>query len=277
MWKLLRRLLRKPTFVVGGAIVVLELFIAVLGPGLVGTDPFKMQSSERLKAPSAQHLLGTDEFGRDVFARMVSGTRITIRIGTISVAIALLAGGLIGLVAGYVGGWLDLGLMGFIDVLLAFPAILLALAIVAVLGPGLENTMIAVGISATPAFARLVRASTLDVRSNVYVEAARALGAPPWRIAWRHIGPNILAPLIVLVTLQFPAALLNSAALGFVGLGAQPPAPEWGAMLVNARNYLRLAPWMVNAPGVAIMLTVLGFNLMGNALRDVLDPTQRTV
>lgn len=271
----LRRLLRKPVFLLGGTILLLELFVALFGARLVKTDPFQMVSADRLKPPSAEHRLGTDEFGRDVYARLIHGTKITVRMGAISVGIALVAGGLVGLVSGYFGGWLDVLLMGFIDVMLAFPTILLALAIVAVLGPGLNNAMIAVGIASTPAFARLVRGSTLEVRQQVYVEAARAVGAPPWRIMWRHILPNILAPLIVLLTLEFPGALLSAAALGFAGLGAQPPEPEWGAMLVSARNYLRRAPWMVNAPGVAIMVTVLAFNLVGNALRDVLDPTQR--
>lgn len=274
-WSALRPMLRKPAFTVGGAIVVFLVFVALLGPLLVHNDPFSMNIQQRLQPPSVHHWFGTDEFGRDVFTRVVYGSRITLRIGLISVAIGFVGGGIIGLLAGYLGGWIDLGLMAFIDVLFAFPAILLALAIIAVMGPGLTNTMIAVGVAAAPSFARIIRGSTLEVRERVYVEAARALGVPHWRLLARHIGANIVSPVLVLITLQFPAALLSAAALGFIGLGAQPPQPEWGAMLVSARNYLQRAPWMVNAPGFAIMLTVLGFNLVGNALRDVLDPTQR--
>jgi peptide/nickel transport system permease protein len=238
-------------------------------------DPYKMSVRERLLPPSEAHWLGTDEFGRDVFTRLVHGSRLTLQIGFVSVGIALIVGGLMGVLSGFVGGWFDVLVMGFVDVLLAFPAILLALAIIAVMGPGLTNTMIAVGIASVPGFARVVRAATLDVKERVYVEAARALGGSSVHIMFRHIGRNIVSPLLVLVTLQFPVALLSSAALGFVGLGAQPPEPEWGAMLVSARDYLRRAPWLVNAPGIAIVLTVLGFNLLGNALRDAFDPTQR--
>lgn len=270
-----RRIRRSPTFWLGGAIVALLLLTAAFGPLLVGGDPYAMSIRERLQPPSPQHWFGTDEFGRDIFTRVVHGSRLTLRIGLVSVGIALFAGGLIGVIAGYVGGWLDVIFMGLVDVLLAFPAILLALAIIAVLGPGLTNTMIAVGIAATPGFARVVRGATLDVRARVFVEAARALGSSPVRLVLRHIGLNIVSPILVLATLQFPAALLASAALGFIGLGAQPPQPEWGAMLVSARDFLRRAPWLVNAPGVAIMVTVLGFNLIGNAMRDLLDPTQR--
>ena len=268
-------ILRKPAFTVGGSIVAFLVFVALFGPLLVHADPFSMNISQRLQPPSIHHWFGTDEFGRDVFTRVVYGSRITLRIGFISVAIGFLGGGLIGLLAGYLGGWVDLALMAFIDLLFAFPAILLALAIIAVMGPGLTNTMIAVGVATAPSFARIIRGSTLEIRERVYVEAARALGAPHWRLLARHIGANIVSPVLVLVTLQFPAALLSAAALGFIGLGAQPPQPEWGAMLVSARNYLQRAPWMVNAPGFAIMLTVLGFNLIGNVLRDVMDPTQR--
>lgn len=271
----LRPMLRKPAFTVGGSIVAFLVCVALFGPLLVHADPFSMSIQQRLQPPSIHHWFGTDEFGRDVFTRVVYGTRITLRIGFISVAIGFIGGGFIGLLAGYLGGWVDLALMAFIDLLFAFPAILLALAIIAVMGPGLTNTMIAVGVATAPSFARIIRGSTLEIRERVYVEAARALGAPHWRLLVRHIGSNIVSPVLVLVTLQFPAALLSAAALGFIGLGAQPPQPEWGAMLVSARNYLQRAPWMVNAPGFAIMLTVLGFNLIGNALRDVMDPTQR--
>jgi peptide/nickel transport system permease protein len=271
----LARLGRSPSFWLGGGLVLLLLLVAAFGPALTSADPFAMNVRARLQAPSAEHWLGTDEFGRDVFTRVVHGSRLTLRIGLVSVGIALVVGGLMGVLAGFFGGWFDVLMMGLVDVLLAFPAILLALAIIAVLGPGLTNTMIAVGVAATPGFARVVRAATLEVKERQYVEAARALGGSAWHLMVRHVGLNIMSPLLVLVTLQFPVALLSAAALGFVGLGAQPPEPEWGAMLVSARDYLRRAPWLVNAPGIAIVLTVLGFNLLGNALRDALDPTQR--
>ncbi len=270
-----RRLWRKGSFRAGGAIVLVLIVVAIFAPEIATHDPLTMGRADRLHPPSREHLFGADEFGRDIFSRVIYGSRLTLRIGTISVGISLLIGGCIGLLSGYLGGWVDLLIMRFIDVMLAFPTILLAMAIVAVLGPGLENTMVAVGVAAVPAFARLVRSSTLVIREQVYVEAANAVGVSHLGIMFRHILPNVAAPLVVLVTLQFPAALLSAAALGFIGLGAQPPTPEWGAMLVAARTYLRRAPWMANAPGVAIMLTVLGFNLLGNAIRDVLDPTQR--
>jgi peptide/nickel transport system permease protein len=271
----LAQLRRSPSFWMGGAIVALLVVVAAIGPLLAPGDPYGMSVRERLQPPSQAHLLGTDEFGRDVLTRLIHGSRLTLQIGVVSVGIALLTGGILGVVSGFVGGWFDVLMMGLVDVLLAFPAILLALAIIAVLGPGLTNTMIAVGIASIPGFARIVRASTLDVKERVFVEAARALGGSAGHVMLRHIGRNILSPLLVLVTLQFPVALLSSAALGFIGLGAQPPEPEWGAMLVSARDYLRRAPWLVNAPGIAIVLTVLGFNLLGNALRDALDPSHR--
>lgn len=271
----LGRLGRSPAFWLGGLIVAALLLVAAAGPALVPGDPYAMSVRERLQPPSHDKVLGTDEFGRDVLARLVHGSRLTLQIGVVSVGIALLVGGLLGMVSGFVGGWFDVLMMGLVDVLLAFPAILLALAIIAVLGPGLTNTMIAVGIASIPGFARVVRAATLEVKERVYVEAARALGGSAIHVMFRHVGRNIVSPLLVLVTLQFPVALLSSAALGFIGLGAQPPEPEWGAMLVSARDYLRRAPWLVNAPGLAIVLTVLGFNLLGNALRDALDPAQR--
>jgi peptide/nickel transport system permease protein len=273
----LGRLGRSSSFWLGGAIVALLVALALVGPALLPGDPYAMNVRARLQPPSAEHRLGTDEFGRDVLTRLVHGSRLTLQIGVVSVGIALVVGGLLGVLSGFVGGWFDVLVMGLVDVLLAFPAILLALAIIAVLGPGLTNTMIAVGISSIPGFARVVRSATLEVKQRVFVEAARALGGSAARVMFQHVGRNIVSPVLVLVTLQFPVALLSSAALGFIGLGAQPPEPEWGAMLVSARDYLRRAPWLVNAPGLAIVVTVLGFNLLGNALRDALDPAQRGV
>lgn len=269
------RMARQPMLVIGAAIVLFLVLVALFGPGMVKGDPYAMEFADRLKPPGGEHLLGTDDFGRDMLARIVHGAPLTLRIGTITVLIALLVGGIPGLLAGYFGRSLDLVVMGMVDLMLAFPFLMLALAIVAILGPGLTNTMLAVGLATAPVFTRLVRAMTLEVRENLYVEGAVATGASAWRVLLRHVGPNILAPLIVLIALQFPAALLSTAALGFVGLGAQPPQPEWGAMLAAGKDYMRRAPWMVNAPGFAIMFTVLGFNLFGNALRDLMDPSRR--
>jgi peptide/nickel transport system permease protein len=204
------------------------------------------------------------------------GARITVQIGTISVALALGIGVTIGLLAGFYGGAIDALLMRFTDIALAFPGFLLTLAIVAVLGPGLTNAMIAVGVSSFPGFARLVRGSVLSIREREYVTAGRVLGATPGRLMRTSILPNVMAPIIVLATLSFPLAVLDAAALSFLGLGAQPPTPEWGALLVDGRNYLRTAAHLVNIPGLAIFVTVLGFNLIGNNLRDVLDPRLRT-
>ena len=257
-------------------ITLLYVLLALVGPALAPYSATEMLTLPR-QAPSGEYWFGTDEIGRDIFSRMLLSARVALTVGFVSVGIGLIAGGAMGVLAGYFGGWIDSVLMRVVDVLLAFPAILLALAIIAVLGTGLTNTMIAVGIASIPGFARVVRAATLEVKERVFVEAARALGGSAAHVMFRHVGSNIMSPLIVLVTLQFPIALLSSAALGFVGLGAQPPDPEWGAMLVSARDYLRRAPWLVNAPGFAIVLTVLGFNLLGNALRDALDPTQRGV
>lgn len=234
-----------------------------------------MAIANRLQPPSAAHVIGTDEFGRDVLTRLIYGSRITLLIGTVSVSIGCLFGIPLGMLAGYLGRRVDATISVVTDMLLAFPNFLLALAIVSVLGPGLRNVIIAVGVRTVPIFTRLVRASTIALREHDYVVAARALGAGNGRIFRSHILPNVLAPIVVLVSLEFPAAVLVGAGLSFLGLGAQPPSPEWGTMLVGARQYLSTAPWMVNAPGVAIMVTVLGFNLLGNALRDTLDPRLR--
>jgi peptide/nickel transport system permease protein len=257
---------------VGGTIALLLLGVAALGPVLYPVDPYRMTIGQRLRPPSAQHLLGTDEFGRDLLARIIHGSRISLRVGLISVAIGGLVGTALGLAAGLGSRKVDLAISGLVDVMLAFPGFLLALAIVATLGPSLENAMIAIGIRRVPVFVRVVRAGVLQLRASEFVLAARALGAPPLRVSTRHVLQNVAPTLIVLATLQFPEALLVSAGLSFLGLGAQPPLPEWGALLTSARVYLVRAPWLVNFPGLAILVTVLGLNLLGNALRDVLDP-----
>ncbi len=268
----LRGLLRTWSGRIGLAIAAGLVALAALGPTLYPVDPYRMAVGQRLKPPSAAHPLGTDEFGRDVLARIVHGSRITLRVGLISVGIAGVIGTAIGLAAALGGRRLDLGIGALVDVMLAFPGFLLALAIVAMLGPSLENAMIAIGIRRVPVFVRVVRAGALQIASSEFVVAARALGAGPLRIAGAHVTRNIGPTLIVLATLQFPEAILVCAGLSFLGLGAQPPLPEWGALLTSARVYLARAPWLVNFPGLAILVTVLGLNLLGNALRDILDP-----
>lgn len=271
-WSVLKRLGASWSGRIGGTIAVLLLGMAVAGPTLYPVDPYRMAIGQRLRPPSAQHLLGTDEFGRDLLARIIHGSRISLRVGLISVAIGGLVGTALGLAAGLGGRRVDLAIGALVDVMLAFPGFLLALAIVATLGPSLENAMIAIGIRRVPVFVRVVRAGVLSLRTSEFVLAARSLGASPVRVAARHVFQNVAPTLIVLATLQFPEALLVSAGLSFLGLGAQPPLPEWGALLTSARVYLQRAPWLVNFPGLAILVTVLGLNLLGNALRDVLDP-----
>jgi peptide/nickel transport system permease protein len=257
---------------IGGAIALLLLAVAAVGPMLYPVDPYRMAVGQRLRPPSAQHPMGTDEFGRDLLARVIHGSRISLRVGLISVAIGGLIGAALGLAAGLGGRAVDLAISALVDVMLAFPGFLLALAIVATLGPSLENAMIAIGIRRVPVFVRVVRAGVLSLRTSEFVSSARALGASPLRVSTLHVLRNVAPTLIVLATLQFPEALLVSAGLSFLGLGAQPPLPEWGALLTSARVYLTRAPWLVNFPGLAILITVLGLNLLGNALRDVLDP-----
>ncbi len=275
VWKLmLRRLVRKGSAQLGGCIVLALLVMAVFAPQIATHDPFGMNMEMRTQPPSGEHLLGTDSMGRDMFSRIVYGSRITLQIGLISVGISTIVGTIVGLMAGYLGGTFDMLVMRMIDILMSFAGILLALIVVAVLGPSLENAMIAVGISGIPDFARLVRGSTVSVKEEMYIEAARAQGGGMLHIMSRHVLPNIMSPIVILATLRFPAAIITAASLSFVGLGAQPPSPEWGALLVNARVHLRRAPWIVNYPGIAIMFSVLGFNLLGNALRDVMDPRE---
>lgn len=272
----LRRLFRTTQAQIGGAIVLLLLLVAAFAPLVAPYDPFELRVGPPKAPPSTEFPFGTDDVGRDMLSRVMYGARITVQIGVISVALALGIGVTIGLVAGFYGGGIDTLLMRFTDVMLAFPGFLLTLAIVAILGPGLTNAMIAVGISSFPGFARLVRGSVLSIRETEYVTAGKVIGAAPGRIMRTAILPNVMAPIVVLATLTFPLAVLDAAALSFLGLGAQPPTPEWGALLVGGRNSLRTAPHLVNIPGLAIFVTVLGFNLMGNTLRDVLDPRLRT-
>jgi peptide/nickel transport system permease protein len=245
---------------------------AVLGPTLAPRDPLQQDLSQRLRPPDAEHWLGTDEFGRDVASRLMYGTRLSLVVGLMSVGIGLALGGTLGLVTGYFGGWVDFVGMRLVDVMLAFPSILLAVVVVAVLGPSLTNAMIAVGIVSVPVYARLVRSRVLSIRAMQFVEADRAIGARDRRILVRTVLPHCTAPLMVQASLGLATAILDAAGLSFLGLGAQPPVPEWGAMLGHGREYVIHAPWILAAPGAAILLTVLGFNLVGDSLRDALDP-----
>jgi peptide/nickel transport system permease protein len=268
----LRRLMRQRGAVLGLAILAALALMALAAPWLSPRDPIKTAPREALQAPGPRFLLGSDQFGRDVASRALHGARLSLTVGLISVSIALALGTPVGLLSGYYGGRVDGFVMRVVDVLLAFPGILLALAIVSVLSPGLNNVMIAVGLSAVPNYARLVRASVLSAREQLYVEAARALGSRDLSIVVRYILPNVVAPLIVTGTLGLGTAILSAAALSFLGLGSQPPQPEWGRMLSEGRDYLREAWWISTVPGLGIMLTVLAMNLLGDGLRDVLDP-----
>lgn len=273
----LRRLLRNNTAKLGFAIIVLNVLVAVFAPVITPYDPERANLSEIVQPPSRGHPLGTDELGRDILTRIAYGSRISLTLGTISVGIALLGGLSLGVVGAYFGGWLDLIVMRFIDVILAFPPLLLAIVVVSILGPGIRNAMIAVGIALVPVYARLVRAEVLSNKAREFVVAARAIGASDLRIMARHILPNCMAPIIVQSTLNIATAILSAAALGYLGLGAQPPTPEWGTMLTKGRLYLRVAPHVTTFPGLAIVITVLGFNLFGDGLRDALDPKMTTV
>lgn len=270
-----RAIFRTPSGRLGGGIIVLVVFVALAASILAPHSPTAIDIPERLQPPSLAHLFGTDETGRDVFSRVLYGSRISLQVGFIAVAIAVSFGVTLGILAGFYGGVVDLVIMRVVDVMLAFPGFLLALAIIATLGPGLQNAMVAVGIGEAPGFARLVRGTVFQAAQRDYILSARALGASNPRIMGRHILPNVLAPIVVLATLEFPVAILIAASLSFLGLGAQPPSPEWGAMLVAGREFIRSSPWLINFPGMAIFVTVLGFNLFGNAVRDALDPRLR--
>ena len=269
------RLLRHRGARAGLTILGLLVLLAVAAPWLSPRDPIRTAPRDALRPPSAAFLLGSDQYGRDVLSRVLHGARISLVVGLVSVSIAVGCGTPIGLASGYYGGRLDLVLMRLVDVMLAFPGILLALAIVSVLRPSLANLMIAVGIAAVPTYARLVRASVLAAREHLYVEAARAVGCPDRGILVRYLLPNVVAPLIVTATLGLGTAILSAATLSFLGLGSQPPEPEWGRMLSEGRDYLREAWWIATFPGLGIMATVLGMNLLGDGLRDVLDPRLR--
>jgi peptide/nickel transport system permease protein len=271
-----RRLARSQLAVAGAIILLVIVFAAMLAPYLSPDDPLEMNPTLLLQPPSADHLLGTDEFGRDILSRVIWGARISLYVGGIAVTIALAIGVSLGLIAGYYGGLVDDVINRLLDIVFAFPTILLALGIVGMLGPSLTNTMIAIGVVYTPQYARLTRASTLSVKERDFVDAATVSGARDARIIWRHILPNVTAPLIVQTSLSFSLAILAEASLSFLGLGTQPPDPSWGTMVNTGQRLIELSPWPVVFPGLAIILAVLGFNLLGDGLRDALDPRLRT-
>jgi peptide/nickel transport system permease protein len=276
-WETLHDLLRSRSATFGMALIGVVLLVALAGPALAPYDPLKPAPLDRLQGPSQAHLFGTDSLGRDILSRVIYGARISILIGLISVSISLVPGTLLGLVSGYFGGRIDSLIMRLMDMLLAFPAILLAIFITAILEPNLTNTMVAVGIVYIPHYARIVRSSVLSLKEQLFVQAIGHLGGSHLRILTRHILPNAMPPIIVYATLGMGTAVLQAAALGFLGLGAQPPQPEWGAMLSEGRQYIQIAPHVAAFPGAAILVLVLGFNLFGDGLRDVLDPSLRSV
>ena len=267
---------RKPLGALGGLLVLLLVATALLAPALAPHDPIKVSSSERLRAPSASHLLGTDDFGRDILSRVIYGARISMLIGLGAVAISTLFAAIIGVLSGYYGGRLDTVMQRCIDTLMAFPAFVILLTIMAMLGQGLGNVILALGIGGVAGNARIIRSAVLAIRSNQYLEVARATGARDWRIIARHVLPNIAAPIMVVATLGLGVAILAESSLSFLGFGVPPPTPSWGAMLSGSgRTYMIQAPWMAVFPGIAISLAVFGFNMLGDALRDFFDPKLR--
>lgn len=272
---LLRRLRRHPSAMLGGIVLLIIVALVLMAPIVAPYDPLETSPIDARQSPSLHHWLGTDNLGRDIFSRIIFGGRVSLVLGVIAVAIGGIIGTALGLLAGYFRGILDTIVTQFNDMLLTFPGFLLALGAVAILGTGIFNVMIAVGISLIPSFARVVRGSTLSAREVDYVDAARVIGVGNVRIMFRHVFPNIVAPVIVLATVGIAGAILTGASLSFVGVGAQPPNPEWGLMVNEGRRYLRVAWWISTFPGVAIMIAVIAINLLGDALRDVLDPRLR--
>jgi peptide/nickel transport system permease protein len=270
--RLVRRLLASRGIVMGGVVLVIVAFVALAAPLLAPYDPLVQHPELSLAEPSFDHLFGTDLLGRDVLSRVIVGSRQSLLVALVAISIALGAGTLVGLVSGFYEGWVDLLLQRLIDIQLAFPGLLLALAIVAVLGPGLGNAMIAVGISLIPSYARMVRASVLTIKHNAYIEAARVIGCGDVRLLAAHILPNVAVPILVLTTVGIAWAILIGSSLSFLGLGAQPPFAEWGRDLSEGRNYMAVAWWVSTFPGLAILFTIVSVNLLGDGLRDTLDP-----
>jgi peptide/nickel transport system permease protein len=268
-WKRFRE---SPMCVIGALLLALLIFLAAFGPLLAPNDPILVNTPDRFQSPGSAYWFGTDEFGRDIFSRILYGARIAVQVGLVSVIVAFFGGIVLGLISGYYGGWVDAVLSRLLEIWLSFPDILFVIAVVAILGPSLNTVIVALGFLSIPAYARIVRGSVLSARQEIYVEAARSVGVPNGRIMARHILPNVVAPLIILSSMRFGSALLTGAGLSFIGLGAQPPEPEWGAILSAGRIYMYQAPWITVFPGLAIALFVLGVNMLGDGLRDVLDP-----
>ncbi len=273
----LYRLKKSPLTLVGMVIILFLVLTALFAPFIAPYDPFQIDPPNRLKPPSLEHWFGTDTAGRDMLSRVVFGTRISIRIGATVVFLTVISGSLIGLFSGYFGGIFDAVVMRITDIFFSVPYLILAMAITAALGPGLPNAMLSLILVWWPIYARLIRGQVLQIREAPYIEAARGLGASRYRIIFRHILPNAATPIIVQASLDFGNAIMYAAALSFIGLGAQPPAPEWGAMISLARNYLQDSWWFATFPGLAILVTVLGFNLLGDGIRDMTDPRLREI
>ena len=274
-WRILRRAARARLAPFGAAVMLLAITVALLAPVVAPYNPLKQNLNHTLARPDRIHLLGTDNVGRDVLSRVIFGTRVSLAAGFGSVVIAVLVGGLLGLLAGYAGGRVDGLVMRTMDAVLSFPPLVLALALGAVLGAGLTGVVIALAVVYTPTFARLMRGQVLTITAREYADAARALGAPGWRIAWTHVLPNATAPIVVQASLSVAFAILAEASLSFLGLGIQPPAASWGSMINAGRGYLQQAPWIVFGPGAALFITVVGLNFVGDAVRDALDPRLR--
>ena len=274
-WRTLRHAARARLAPFGAAVLLVAVAAALLAPLVAPHDPLKQDLNRALARPDRAHLLGTDNVGRDVLSRVIWGTRVSLVAGLGSVGIAVLVGGLLGLLAGYAGGRIDGLVMRLMDAVLSFPPLVLALALGAVLGAGLTGVVIALGVVYTPTFARLMRGQVLSITAREYVDAARALGVPGWRIAWSHVLPNATAPIVVQASLSVAFAILAEASLSFLGLGVQPPGASWGSMINAGRGYLQQAPWIVFGPGAALFVTVVGLNFVGDAVRDALDPRLR--
>lgn len=273
----MRKLLSTSSGVTGLIIVALVTLAAIFAPWLTPHDPVKVNAAARMQPPSTEYLLGTDQYGRDTLTRILYGGRTSLGVAGVAVAFSLLFGVVLGLLAGYYQGWVDVAVMRLTDVVLSFPAILLAIALLAFFGTGFQNLVLAIGIVYIGPFTRVVRAAVLSLREELYVESSRAIGNRDWRTLFFVILPNAFSPLVVEITLRLAYAILAEASLSFLGLGAQPPAASWGQMIAEGRRYLQLTPWPTVAPGLAIMLAVLGLNLLGDGLRDALDPRVRSM
>jgi len=272
----LRQLTRNSNTLIGGILLVLLVGAVLAAPLLTKYDPLETNTRERLQGPSIEHPFGTDDLGRDLWSRVLYGGRLSLRAGFIAVGIAIIGGSLIGLIAGFYGRWVDMLLMRLVDVLMAMPGILLTMIFIFSLGPSLTNAMIAIGLASVPEYARIVRGSVLSAREQTYVEAALVVGVPAWRIMGRHILPNVVAPVLVVATIGIGGAILSLAGLSFLGLGAQPPTPEWGVIVSDGRARLRTAWWITTFSGLAIAFAVLAINLVGDGLRDIFDPRLRS-